>query len=287
MRPTHPIPNGRSATIEGDGEGVRRRLDALQSHLSTLKAKARGVDPDSFWLNASELTMWGYRQIATDILTFTGPALDGPHSSAPETDSPHKTLDWGGGMGFLSYFLEGLGFRNTYYDFASGEPCADLVLSRLEGAVVSATGPVLLPFADSTFDVVVSCGVLEHVEDARASLAEVRRILKPSGLLFVYHFPNRWSYTEFLARKTSRPSHDVRLTKRAFLAMFQRGGFEAIGFEYKYLVPRNLVYFPRPRDVFSRHARGIFAVDRTLAATPGLRIVCTSLNAVLRRSDAP
>ncbi len=38
-----------------------------------------------------------------------------------------------------------------------------------------------LPFADHTFDVVVSCDVLEHVEDLTQSLAEIRRVLRPGG----------------------------------------------------------------------------------------------------------
>jgi SAM-dependent methyltransferase len=43
-----------------------------------------------------------------------------------------------------------------------------------------------LPFADKTFDVVVSHGVLDHVhnETARKAAEEVRRVLKPQGLFY-------------------------------------------------------------------------------------------------------
>jgi ubiquinone/menaquinone biosynthesis C-methylase UbiE len=45
-----------------------------------------------------------------------------------------------------------------------------------------------LPFADATFDTVVSTMVLCTVHDAVAAIAEARRVLKPAGrLLFVEH----------------------------------------------------------------------------------------------------
>ncbi len=38
-----------------------------------------------------------------------------------------------------------------------------------------------LPFADASFDTVVSVGVMEHFLDDRIASAEIRRVLKPSG----------------------------------------------------------------------------------------------------------
>lgn len=38
-----------------------------------------------------------------------------------------------------------------------------------------------LPFDDASFDIVVSCDVLEHVQDMARSLDEIRRVLKPGG----------------------------------------------------------------------------------------------------------
>lgn len=42
-----------------------------------------------------------------------------------------------------------------------------------------------LPFADASLDVVISNAVLEHVRDANSAVAEMERVLKPGGLVYV------------------------------------------------------------------------------------------------------
>lgn len=48
-----------------------------------------------------------------------------------------------------------------------------------------------LPFADNSFDVLLSHEVLEHVEDDRQAVLEAYRVLKPGGRLVIF-VPNRW-----------------------------------------------------------------------------------------------
>lgn len=57
------------------------------------------------------------------------------------------------------------------------------------GGVAQSPGEAL-PFADSTFDLVLSHEVIEHVADDRASVVEMVRVLKDGGRLIVY-CPNR------------------------------------------------------------------------------------------------
>jgi ubiquinone/menaquinone biosynthesis C-methylase UbiE len=57
----------------------------------------------------------------------------------------------------------------------------------------------VLPFASNTFDVVSANMVMEHVEDPRLVLDEIRRVLRPGGV-FVFHTPNRRHWAIATAR---------------------------------------------------------------------------------------
>ncbi|NNM75074.1 class I SAM-dependent methyltransferase [Enterovirga aerilata] len=46
-----------------------------------------------------------------------------------------------------------------------------------------------IPFDDSSFDVVFSWGVFEHVVGVRQLLTEMRRVMKPDGVCFIKVFP--------------------------------------------------------------------------------------------------
>jgi ubiquinone/menaquinone biosynthesis C-methylase UbiE len=48
-----------------------------------------------------------------------------------------------------------------------------------------------LPFADNTFDVVYSFGVLHHTPDTAGAIEEVRRVLKPGGKAFIMLYNTR------------------------------------------------------------------------------------------------
>lgn len=53
-----------------------------------------------------------------------------------------------------------------------------------------------LPFADASFDVVLSFDVFEHIEDSDAHLSEVRRVLRTGGH-YLIQTPNKWSNAVF------------------------------------------------------------------------------------------
>ncbi|MDP8924271.1 MAG: class I SAM-dependent methyltransferase [Chloroflexota bacterium] len=74
-----------------------------------------------------------------------------------------------------------------------------LVLARqrledagVRNAILACACAEYLPFADDAFDVVVATDVLEHSQEQRSVLREVRRTLRPAGLLLLTT-QNRWS----------------------------------------------------------------------------------------------
>ena len=77
-----------------------------------------------------------------------------------------------------------------------------------------------MPFAASSFDLVVAFEVIEHLRDWRALLRETRRVLAPGGL-FVVSTPNRIYYTESRGAEGPNPFHVHEFEFEEFRAALQ------------------------------------------------------------------
>ncbi|MEO6905844.1 MAG: class I SAM-dependent methyltransferase, partial [Ginsengibacter sp.] len=67
---------------------------------------------------------------------------------------------------------------------------ADKLLGEIENVRLSKASIETLPFADETFDFVMSIGVLHHVPDTRKALNDCVRKVKKDGHFFVYLYYN-------------------------------------------------------------------------------------------------
>jgi hypothetical protein len=86
-------------------------------------------------------------------------------------------LEVGSGDGFMASLLAPLGKTLTTTEYAPGEASHGRELPRLRCSVTA------LPFAEASFDFIFSSSVLEHVRDRAAAMTELRRCLRPDGVM--------------------------------------------------------------------------------------------------------
>jgi ubiquinone/menaquinone biosynthesis C-methylase UbiE len=93
---------------------------------------------------------------------------------------------------------------------------------RAELAQLLVTDVMLLSFAGSQFDVVLAAGVIPHLVDPRAGLAEMARVTRPGGLLAIFHPIGR---ATLAARHGRTPSEDDTLAARQLGPMLATSGW--------------------------------------------------------------
>ena len=105
------------------------------------------------------------------------------------SDLNGRVLDNGCGLGT---YLEAFGRTNPAAERFGLEIEFDRAMVALKHADGIALGVgEFLPFADNSFDAILSNEVIEHVADDRAYVTEMVRVSKPAGRMFIF-CPNRW-----------------------------------------------------------------------------------------------
>lgn len=107
---------------------------------------------------------------------------------------PMRMLEVGTGSGGIAHYF------GTHPTLRCEVDAVDVHDNRLvtEGYRYHQVSDTQLPFADESFDVVLTNHVIEHVGDARAQhahLAELHRVLRPDGVGYLA-VPNRWMLVE-------------------------------------------------------------------------------------------
>lgn len=106
-----------------------------------------------------------------------------------------RILNVGCGTGGFNVVAEEAGAWPVGVD-ADAEAIAICALKREKGAgrFVRAAAEQL-PFPDRAFDIVYCFSAIEHVESVEGTVAEMVRVVRPGGLIYV-HTPNAWSWYE-------------------------------------------------------------------------------------------
>jgi 2-polyprenyl-3-methyl-5-hydroxy-6-metoxy-1,4-benzoquinol methylase len=102
-----------------------------------------------------------------------------------------KVLDVGCWWGWFMRYAAEKGATVVGFDHEASQvrDAVDYLRARSNLCVADAAH---MPFAAGTFDVVVSIHVLEHVEPEQGMIDEVKRVLRPDGLLLLF-VPNDFS----------------------------------------------------------------------------------------------
>jgi 2-polyprenyl-6-hydroxyphenyl methylase/3-demethylubiquinone-9 3-methyltransferase len=149
-----------------------------------------------------------------------------------------SVLDLGCGGGFMTEPLAERGANVIGVDPSEPAIAAAREHAKAAGLVIDyRVGTAeAIPLPDSSIDCVVIVDVLEHVTDPAAVIADINRVLKPSGLL-LYDTLNRTRLAAFafvflgedVLRIGPQGTHDPAkfITPKELLAMLRDGGFDA------------------------------------------------------------
>jgi ubiquinone/menaquinone biosynthesis C-methylase UbiE len=154
-----------------------------------------------------------------------------------------RVLDVGCGTGAL---LESLAARSREIHGVDVSPDALRFCARRGLTCVALADALAVPFPSGHFDVITAIGIIEHLDDEAAFLAEMRRLLRPGGVLILLtsSFPWLWSM------------HDVanRHRRRYYLRPL-RAAIEAAGFSTRRLSHLNFLLFPALAAALLLHRR--------------------------------
>jgi SAM-dependent methyltransferase len=131
------------------------------------------------------------------------------HEWIAELGPQHRVLDLGAGAGSLKGFPHACKVVTVDCDWGAFE-------HAWGSGGVAAFGQAL-PFGDAAFDLVICHHVLEHVAELDGTLAEIRRVLKPSGRLYV-SVPNGFGLCDGIYRWVFEGGDHVNRFRRGELA---------------------------------------------------------------------
>lgn len=190
---------------------------------------------------------------------------------------PGRLLDWGCGYGQMTALLQARGIDVVAFDYRQEiqAPTVEPLERYPEIHAQLSPDPVRLPFESSSFDTVLSCGVLEHVVDPDGSLEEIHRVLVPGGTFFVTNLPNRYSYTERVARLLGLYYHGQLPNDRVYTTSSARELLTRHGFVVREL--RRVHMLPL---TLGGPARLVWGASSALERVPILNLAATSLELV-------
>ncbi len=155
-----------------------------------------------------------------------------------------EILEWGCGKGQTTYLLNKLKCKVTSCDLLTDSPDSTFgqfppLITNKNINVLPLKSEIELPFDDAQFHVVLSVGVLEHVQNDQKSLKEINRILKPNGLFFCFNLPYFFSWTQRLSHLLGDHYHDRLYSKKKIRKLLAENQLTLLDIWHRQLLPKN------------------------------------------------
>lgn len=190
------------------------------------------MQPDEYRKMAGvEDAMWYYRALHRHVTGSLACALP---------PAPVRVLDAGCGTGGLlrrlraarpAWVLTGLDFSPRACELARERTGGEIV----QGSIAA------LPFADATFDAVVSCDVVCQVADPARAGREFHRVLRPGGMVVLTMPAHQWMFSYH----DRAVGNQRRYSRREVSALLEGAGFRVARDTYWNTLPFPLVVLRR------------------------------------------
>lgn len=217
------------ATMASETEQATAAATARATAATTAGALPREMERHTYRvMREVEDSHWWFAGRRLILESFVGRIVS--ELNLPPGAPPPRILDVGCGTGanleMLARFgaAEGVDISDDALRF-----CRARGLTRVRSGAAES-----LPYADAEFDLVTALDVVEHLDDDRAGLREMRRVLRPGGraLLFVPAFMWLWGVQD-----------DVSHHRRRYTLPGLRAAVEEAGLAVERATYANVTFF--------------------------------------------
>ncbi len=156
--------------------------------------------------------------------------------------NPNTILDYGCGDGRYTSILKQFFPESSIYGSDISDIGLKIAKENHPDAQYISMSDETIDFADSSFDLIISIEVLEHVKNVEKSTREIGRLLKPHGMVLITtpcanKYSLEWFYNKLTNRLqssfdgygrfgTDEPAHLRRLNDKQLRLLFSKSGVD-------------------------------------------------------------
>lgn len=173
-------------------------MDKLRNLLSMKKSKIE-TEFSPYFYQYFKNTLFESQRGFDDYLTFVKYYFERSEAGGK------KVLDVGCGFGLISIIFSFLGAKSVDAIDINSEDIRimDKILRKLDlkNIKTKKVDGTKIPFPDNSFDVVLAIEVVSHAYNLDVFLSEIKRVLKPGGMLYVHDGNNLLNIPDFWKRR--------------------------------------------------------------------------------------